>query len=155
MVYEHGTNSQEARLRIFHCSKVQALTLFSIQSKHWPGGGTFAVLIITTWRCSHILISSYQGEGSCPRQKVVCLFSIDHPKKKLVKRTCRLSSFPETMGLLLKQLQESLLFCKGLKAVLLCITSTGRNPFEGDTKPPLPLNIKAFASVPLQHLQAS
>lgn len=130
--------------------------LFSIESKHWSGGGTFAVLIITTWRCSHILISSYQGERSCPRQKLVCLFVFHRSSQEEIgQKDMQAVKLPETMGLLLKQLQESLLFCKGLKAVLLCITSTGRNPFEGDTKPPLPLNIKAFASVPLQHLQAS
>lgn len=46
------------------------------------------------------LLSSYQGDRGCPRQKVGVYFPIGHPMRKVVKRTCRLPSFPEIWGLL-------------------------------------------------------
>lgn len=60
------------------------------------------------------LLSSYQGDTGYPRQKVgLGFFSIDHPKRKLVKRTCRLPSFPEIWGLL--PATRELTFLQGLE----------------------------------------
>ena len=69
---------------------------------------------ITTWRSSHILTFFLSRRQRLPLGKrLVVFFSIDHPKRKLVKRTCKLPSFPEIWGLL--PATRKLTFLQGLE----------------------------------------